>query len=415
ATIPARVAYAVNDTGVITYVNETGELFEYVDGGSDIRLNDSQSGRGDGFDVSGASIDDSSSASTGTGAMGARGETVWIADYGFGAIRKIEDDRVTTAIGRVNIGDGGFPYAFLNEPESLARLSDNEWLAVDQTRVCYIANERSQTVLGYPGGPAVGASPLPSSFAEGLVQGGGVASNDNTFFVADSGRGRILQVTLDDPNDPSRWSVEEWATDLGTPTALAVGGDSDGVLSLFVSDENAHTITQFVLSTKTPTVIAGGVLGFADGDGTNARFNRPRGLALAESGVLFVADSGNNAIRRIECTDACAVTTVLGSSSPGRLVGGAPASSLSAENPSAVFLDRFNNLLVVSARSAAFVNPGIDGIIDASDRVFQIFESSRSLRAECLSAGAVAGDDENTVVLLDRCQGAWIELTRSAP
>ena len=47
------------------------------------------------------------------------------------------------------------------------------------------------------------------------------------------------------------------------------------------------------------TTLAGsaGVLDYADGQGTLARFTYPGGLALSSDGLMYVADSGNNRIR----------------------------------------------------------------------------------------------------------------------
>jgi len=63
----------------------------------------------------------------------------------------------------------------------------------------------------------------------------------------------------------------------------------------------------------TMTTIAGlpnNVSGSADGTGTAAGFSRPRGIALAADGTLYVADSGNHTIRKI--TTAGVVTTLAG-------------------------------------------------------------------------------------------------------
>ena len=61
--------------------------------------------------------------------------------------------------------------------------------------------------------------------------------------------------------------------------------------------------------------LAGGVEGFADGTGTAARLHTPSGLAIDAAGVLYVADTGNHAIRRI--TPQGAVTTLAGGGGAG--------------------------------------------------------------------------------------------------
>lgn len=83
---------------------------------------------------------------------------------------------------------------------------------------------------------------------------------------------------------------------LVSPSALAI--DSSG--NIFVADSAANAVWKITSSNKV-SLFAGsptGASGTADATGANARFNEPNGIALY-SGTLFVADSGNNAIRAI--------------------------------------------------------------------------------------------------------------------
>lgn len=91
--------------------------------------------------------------------------------------------------------------------------------------------------------------------------------------------------------------------------------------AVFVADAGDDTIRRAqygfgaegcpILDTRVP-VFAGTahVAGWADGTGSAARFNAPRGLAIAPDNSLYVADSGNHVIRHI--TTAGVVTTVAG-------------------------------------------------------------------------------------------------------
>jgi hypothetical protein len=63
------------------------------------------------------------------------------------------------------------------------------------------------------------------------------------------------------------------------------------------------------------STLVGSVAGYADGIGTNAMFNQPRGIAIGPSGMLYVADYSNHAVRRIDPLSRY-VITVAGSPAP---------------------------------------------------------------------------------------------------
>jgi sugar lactone lactonase YvrE len=106
------------------------------------------------------------------------------------------------------------------------------------------------------------------------------------------------------------------------PEALAQ--DIQG--TLYVSDAGNHTIRK-ILPAGVVSTLAGtaGLSGSADGDGAQARFYYPTGVAVDRAGNVYVADNWNNRIRRISA--AGAVSTLAGSGAVGSADGeGATAS-----------------------------------------------------------------------------------------
>ena len=125
--------------------------------------------------------------------------------------------------------------------------------------------------------------------------------------------------------------------------ARTMGLDSKG--NLYVADT-----LNYVIRKMTPegvvTTLAGspGNSGSVDGAGAAAQFSSPYGVAVDGGGNVFVADSGNNAIRRI--TSAGIVTTFAGKAGPN--AGNANGNSTDARfnNPSGLATDAAGNLYV---------------------------------------------------------------------
>lgn len=91
----------------------------------------------------------------------------------------------------------------------------------------------------------------------------------------------------------------------GIGTAARFFGPSgvawDGAGSLYVADSSNHTIRKISLATSQVTTVAGtaGVSGFGDGTGAAAMFKNPGGIAADPTGLIWVADTGNNRLRQI--------------------------------------------------------------------------------------------------------------------
>jgi sugar lactone lactonase YvrE len=118
----------------------------------------------------------------------------------------------------------------------------------------------------------------------------------------------------------------------GEPYGVAVMRDG----SVYVADAGESNRIRKVTPTGEVLTLAGGREGFADGAGEGAAFNTPSGLALDAEGNLYVADTGNNRVRRV--TPEGVVTTLAGDGAPGFRDGAAAQAQFDA--PIGVAVDK---------------------------------------------------------------------------
>jgi hypothetical protein len=130
------------------------------------------------------------------------------------------------------------------------------------------------------------------------------------------------------------------AARFSAPWGVAV--DSAG--NVFVADTNNHTIRK-ITPGGVVTTIAGlaGNPGSKDGTGSAARFNQPYGIAVDNSGDVFVVDSNNNTIREINSGGA--VTTLAGQAGTQGSTD-ATGSAARFRNPKGLAIDQVGNLYV---------------------------------------------------------------------
>lgn len=122
---------------------------------------------------------------------------------------------------------------------------------------------------------------------------------------------------------------------------LPAGIVSDGT-SLYVADYGNNNIRKIDIATQQVTTIAGsvtGASGVTNATGTNALFNHPVGLSKIGNN-LYVADYSSHVIRKVDLTtNPVTVTTFAGTGLPGYNLGTSPASSTLFDYPSEITSD----------------------------------------------------------------------------
>ena len=122
--------------------------------------------------------------------------------------------------------------------------------------------------------------------------------------------------------------------------------DPDG--KLYISDSNHHRIVRTDLEGRVEAVYGSGIEGFADGIASEAAFKDPQGTALSADGrLLYVADTGNHALRAVDLAGG-EVTTVAGTGKRAWPPRSGPALTTPLASPWDLELDPETGLLYVA-------------------------------------------------------------------
>ncbi len=162
--------------------------------------------------------------------------------------------------------------------------------------------------------------------------------------------------TLAGDGSPSlRDATKSTPSAFSDPFGIAI--NDDGLI--FIADAGDSNRIRRLAPDGSVTTVAGSVEGYADGPGTQAAFNTPSGLALDSRGNLFIADTGNNRIRKI--SPAGLVSTVAGDGTAGYVDG--PASQARFDGPIGVAVDTKGNIYVADTYNDRVRKITSDGIV----------------------------------------------------
>jgi hypothetical protein len=143
--------------------------------------------------------------------------------------------------------------------------------------------------------------------------------------------------------------------------AVDVSVDSNG--NLFIADQYNHRIREITPDGTITTIAGTGAPGFS-GDGgpaTSAQLNTPTGVHADGAGNIFIGDTGNQRIRKIDPSGT--ITTVAGNGVTGYSGDGGPATSASLYNGGRITIDPSGNLLIADQSNHRIRSVSPDGII----------------------------------------------------
>jgi|GEM_PF-2586680 len=238
---------------------------------------------------------------------------IYIADYYHNAIRRIAPDgTITTVAG--SVGSPGFSG---DEGQATkAKLSVTAAVASTEDGIFYIADQKNNRIRRVAGGviTTVAGNGRPGFSGDGgpateasLNEPQGVAvTPDGTLYISDTGNHRIRKIdaagiisTLAG-NGEDRFSGEDepaGGASLNYPKGLTVAADG----TVYVADTRNNRVRRIDTGGTITTVAGNGEAGFGGdgGQGPRASLDAPQAVALAADGALYIADTGNKRIRRV--------------------------------------------------------------------------------------------------------------------
>jgi alpha-tubulin suppressor-like RCC1 family protein/sugar lactone lactonase YvrE len=246
---------------------------------------------------------------------------IFVSDTTNGTVRKITSAGAVTTFagtaGSQGSANGTGAGAMFHRPVGMARDASNNLFVADPVAHTIRKITTGGVVTTFAGYAAVvGANDNTGSLASFSSPSGVVADGSGNLFVSDTGNHTIRRVT-------PAGAVTTFAGSSGVsgstdaagalarfsgPTGLAI----DGSGNIYVADTGNHTIRKIDTAGNVTTVAGlAGSAGSTNATGTSARFKSPAALAVTSAGTLYVADTGNYTIRKIVLSSG-AVTTLAG-------------------------------------------------------------------------------------------------------
>lgn len=277
--------------------------------------------------------------------------SIYIADTGNNVIRRVDENGIITTVAGTGVGgysgDGG--------DARLATLRSPYGVAVDKDENIYIADTANHAIRkvsaidgtistiagsGTPGYSGDGGSPINSSlnYPFGLT-----LDNRGFMYLADTGNKVVRSISFEyDVIITIAGSgalgdyVQSTNSELFSPVAVACDMYDD----LYIVDSSASCVRKVFIRSGIIVTFAGGNPtdpGIGDGGlAINARLNYPYGIFIDAYQNVYIADTSNNVIRKVDTSGI--ITTVVGTGNPGYSGDTKMASIAELSSPYSIYL-----------------------------------------------------------------------------
>ena len=264
-------------------------------------------------------------------------------------------------------GNGNMTFSGDGVPATAAAFNHPRGLAIDSAGGVYISDTDNWRVRRVT--PAGIVSTVAGNGTYGATGDGGLAINASfsdvtdvaldaagNLYIADASNHKIRKVTPGGiVTTVAGTGVQGSSGDRGLAInatlnrPISVALDAAG--NLYICDSSNHNVRQVSLASGIITTYAGNGTGLAySGEGglaTAASLNFPLGVVADKYGYVYIADSGNNSIRRV--SPGGMIVTVAGSSKADFAGDGSPATGALLNIPSDVAVDSLGNLFIADS------------------------------------------------------------------
>ena len=288
---------------------------------------------------------------------------LYIADTGTNRVRKVSSSGAISTVAGTGVaapgGEATLAYTTpLMTPTAVAVDRFGNLLIVETgaNRIREVAADgRIRTIAG-TGTAGLGPDGLPPTETQLRAPRGLCLDNSGNAYVVDSGNHRVLFVPAIGAVDTAAGNgAAGWAGDGGSapvaqlnqPTACAT--DSRG--GLYIADTGNQRIRKVDATGMIATLAGTGAAGYSgdEGPAAAALLNGPAGLTVDGDGTLFISDSGNHTIR--EVTADGLIHTIAGTGAEGFWGDGGAALSASLDSPGGILADGSGDLYFADTRN----------------------------------------------------------------
>ena len=296
---------------------------------------------------------------------------VYIGDNQNNVIRKVDNSGIITTIA----GNATNGFSGDSGPAVSASLSLPYGVTVDSAGNIYIADQGNNRVrmvnssgsISTFAGPGYYSGDGGTAAAATLYRPNGITTAAGSFYIADTYNRRIRKVDAAHTistiaGTGTIGNSGNGGTAIAATFFLPIAVAADGKGNIYILDTN-NTVRKINAAGIISAYAGNGIAGY-NGDGipaVSAKLNQANGIAVDHIGNLYIADYGNNRIRKVDT--AGIISTIAGNGSPGFSGNGGPAISAQLNAPEGVAVDNHGNVFIADYNNYMIRKVDNSGII----------------------------------------------------